>query len=395
MEVASMAVIGITNIGCMVSGEINNPLIKANTLVIKDKLFAEIGDESILDRYTLDTKLDAGGMTVIPGLIDSHIHVVLGDFTPRQNSLGFIEKCLNGGVTTMISAGESHAPGRPKDVAGTKALAVLAHKSFANLRPAGVKVHGGALILEHGLKEDDFKELAEAGVWLVGEIGLGGVKDPDEAAEMVRWAKKYGFKTMLHTGGTSVPGSASITADDVLKICPDVVSHINGGPTAVPVPEIERIIASETDFAYEMVQCGNFKALQAAMAKIKVLNKLDKVILGNDCPSGSGVVTLGILRSICFIACFCDIAPEVAVAMATGNTAKVYNLNVGIIAPGKEADLVILDNPPGSAARSALEALALGDIPGIAHVLVDGEIKINKSSITPPPNKKSEVIKLK
>ncbi len=390
-----MSVIGVTNIGCLVSGDINEPLIEANTLVIKGKYIEDIGDEEILSKYDLDIKLDAGGMTVIPGLIDSHTHVVLGDFTPRQNSLGFIEKSLNGGVTTMISAGESHTPGRPKDVAGTKALAVLAHKSFENSRPAGVKVHGGALILEHGLKEEDFIELAQAGVWLVGEIGLGGVKDPDEAAIMVKWAKKHGFKTMLHTGGTSVPGSASITADDVLKICPDVVSHINGGPTAVPVSEIERIIASPNDFAYEMVQCGNFKAMQGAVSKIRELDKLDKLIIGNDCPSGSGVVTLGILRTVSFLACFCDIAPEKAVAMATGNTAKRYNLNTGIISKGREADLVVMDNPPGSAGRSAMESLALGDMPGIAHVLVDGEIKINKSSITPPPNKKSEVVKIK
>jgi enamidase len=47
-----------------------------------------------------------------------------------------------GGVTSVISAGKVHLPGRPKDVAGTKALAILAAKSFSNARPSGVKVHG-------------------------------------------------------------------------------------------------------------------------------------------------------------------------------------------------------------------------------------------------------------
>ena len=99
-------------------------------------------------------------------------------------ALSLIHISLHGGVTSMISAGECHVPGRPKDPAGTKALAVLAHKSFANLKPSGVKVHGGGLILEKGLVEKDFEELKEQGVWIVGEIGLGSVKKPEDAAQM-------------------------------------------------------------------------------------------------------------------------------------------------------------------------------------------------------------------
>ena len=42
----------------------------------------------------------------------------------RQKTVGYIESAKNGGVTTMISAGECHTPGRPKDPVGTKALAI-------------------------------------------------------------------------------------------------------------------------------------------------------------------------------------------------------------------------------------------------------------------------------
>ncbi len=76
----------------------------------------------------------------MPGLIDSHVHPVFGDWTPRQNQLGWIESCLNGGVTTMISAGEVHLPGRPKDVVGVKALAITAQRAFDGMRAAGVGV---------------------------------------------------------------------------------------------------------------------------------------------------------------------------------------------------------------------------------------------------------------
>ncbi len=54
--------------------------------------------------------------------------------------------------------------------------------------------------------EDDFKEMAAAGVTLLGEVGLGGVKTGDEAKKMVAWARKYGIQSTIHTGGPSIPG---------------------------------------------------------------------------------------------------------------------------------------------------------------------------------------------
>jgi enamidase len=113
---------------------------------------------------------------VAPGLIDSHVHPVFGDWTPRQGQLGWIDSTMNGGVTTMISAGEVHLPGRPKDIVGLKALAITAQRAFDNFRPGGVKVLAGAPVIEKGMVEADFQELAEAGVTLLGEIGLGSVK---------------------------------------------------------------------------------------------------------------------------------------------------------------------------------------------------------------------------
>ena len=74
-----------------------------------------------------------------PGLIDSHVHPVCGDWTPRQNQLGWIDSCLHGGVTTMVSAGEVHTPGRPKDIVGLKAMAIFAQRAFHAFRPGGVK----------------------------------------------------------------------------------------------------------------------------------------------------------------------------------------------------------------------------------------------------------------
>jgi enamidase len=272
----------LRNIGTLVSGDLRRPLLDADSLVLRDGVIAGIGrglDEDC------DTVIDCRGTTVMPGLIDSHVHPVFGDFTPRQRTVDFIDSAMHGGVTTAISAGEVHLPGRPKDLVGLKALAIVAAKAYANFRPGGVKVEAGAPILELGLTEADFKEMAAAGVKLVGEIGLGSVKSGKDAAPMVRWAKAHGMTVTIHTGGPSIAGSNPINADVVLEAQPHVVGHINGGTTSMSPAEIDRLVA--TDMALEIVQCGNARTALHTLRTVRDARALDRLIIGNDAPSGT------------------------------------------------------------------------------------------------------------
>jgi enamidase len=381
-----MADVVIENAGAIVSGELDRPLIEGDTIVVRDGRITAVGPGDSVNAGGVDRHIDAGGATVFPGLIDSHIHPVLGDFTPRQRALDFIDSYLHGGVTSMISAGEPHVPGRPKDRAGTKALAVLAAKAYANARPSGVKVHAGAVLLEEGLTEEDFAELADAGVKLVGEIGISGVHRAEDAEPMVRWAQKVGMRVMVHVGGASIPGSSAIGADLVLAVKPDVAAHVNGGPTAPALADVERILL-ESDVAIEVVQCGNVGALQQIIQLAERHGALGRVLVGTDSPSGTGVIPLGVLRTLSWVSALGGVAPERAVAMATGNTAGVYGLNTGRIAEGAEADLVIADAPRGSQGADALGALAIGDTLAVAAVLIDGEVRVYGSRNTPPPSR--------
>ncbi|MBW1774279.1 MAG: amidohydrolase family protein [Deltaproteobacteria bacterium] len=385
-----MSKVVLKNIGTIVSGDISNPIIEGDAIRIADGKIKSVGRMENMESQKNETIIDCAGTTVTPGLMDSHCHPVLGDFTPRQKQTGFLESEVHGGVTTIISAGEVHLAGRPKDPGGVKALAILASKSFANFRPGGAKVLGGSVILEKGLTKKDFEEMAREGVCTVGEVGLGSVKNPEDAAPMVRWAKEYGMIVMMHTGGTSIPGSSTITADMVIQTNPDIVSHINGGPTAIDLDEVKRLV-TDTRLTLEIVHCGNPKvAVEAANLCMKE-KALDRLIIGNDAPSGTGVIPLGILRVINHLASLTPIRAEEALCMATGNTARVYKLPRGIISEGKEADLVIMDAPMGSVGDDALSAIEAGDVPGVAIVLVDGEIVVSKSRNTPPPKRKPTV----
>ena len=388
----------ITNIGTLVTGDVDAPIADADSILIEDGRISAVGRGLHADAGSggVAQVIDAKGTTAIPGLIDSHAHPVFGDFTPRQQTMSFIESGLHGGVTSVISAGEVHLPGRPKDIVGLKALAIVAAKAYGNVRPAGVKVRAGAPILELGLEEHDFADMAAAGVTLVGEIGLGSVKTGAQAAPMVAWAKQHGMTVTFHTGGPSIAGSNPIAADAVLEARPHIVGHVNGGTTPMSDADIERVV--DTDMAIEVVHCGNGRAaihavrLAAALGGATGLDGLRRVIIGNDAPSGTGVIPLGILRVIAHLASLGDVAPEVAIAMATGNTARVHGLDVGLLAPGRAADIALIDAPVGSTATTALEAIVRGDLPGISMVLIDGAVMIGRSRNTPPATRAAEVV---
>ncbi|PLX41952.1 MAG: Enamidase, partial [Deltaproteobacteria bacterium] len=332
-----MATTKIINIGLMLSGDIAAPLIDADALLVEDGVIKAVGKAA--ENSDADKVIDACGSALTPGLMDSHCHPVLGDYTPRQNQVGFLESAVHGGVTTSVSAGEVHLPGRPKDPAGVKALAILAAKSFAAFRPGGMKVIGGSVILEHGLVEADFEELAANGVKTVAEIGLGSVKSPEDASVMVKWAKKNGMVTLMHMGGTSIPGSSTVTAADVINSGADVACHINGGPTAASIEDITAIIR-DSDAMIEICHCGNPKMAVYAAREAISAGMSHRVMIGNDAPSGTGVVSLGIQRVIAHVASLADVDPAVAIAWATGNTARCHSLAQGTIKVGAPADIV-------------------------------------------------------
>src|ERR1700681_3916880 len=143
--------IALTNLGEIVSGDWHSPFVEGDTILIDGATITGVGTASAKSVEDADVVIDAGGMTAIPGLIDSHVHITFGDYTPRQRTVGYLESYLHGGVTTAISASEVHVPGRPSDVAGVKALAVAAQRCFATYRPGGMRVHAGSVILEPGL----------------------------------------------------------------------------------------------------------------------------------------------------------------------------------------------------------------------------------------------------
>lgn len=381
----------IRNIGLMLSGALERPILDADALVAVDGKIAAVGRLRDLDTEGARTIVDANGATLAPGLIDSHVHPVAGDWTPRQSQLNWIDSSMHGGVTTMISAGEVHTPGRARDIVGLKAMAIAAQRAYTNFRPGGVKLHAGAPVIEQGMVESDFAELASAGVKLLGEIGLGGVKDGPTGRKMVEWARKHGIQSTIHTGGPSIPGSGLIDKDIVLECDADIVGHVNGGHTALPDDQI-RCICEGCKRGLELVHNGNERSALFTLRTAREMNELSRVILGTDGPAGSGVQPLGILRMISMLSSLGDVPAEIAFCFATGNTARMRNLDCGLIEVGRSADFMLMDKAQHSPAGSLLDSVRLGDLPGVGMVIIDGLVRSGRSRNTPPATRIPDVV---
>src|SRR6516165_12823242 len=325
--------IAIVNLGQIVSGDWRKPLAEGDTILIDGETIASVGTSSAGATESADVVIDADGMTAIPGLIDSHVHITFGDYTPRQRTVGFLESYLHGGITTSISASEVHVPGRPNDPEGVKALALAAQRCFADYRPGGMRVIAGSVILEPGMEKADFVELASKGVGLA-KAGFGAVKSAYDYVPMVADAKAAGLITTCHTGGSSIPGSGAITGDHLLKMHPHVSFHINGGPTAMPDADFERVIREST-MALQVCTAGNLRTTLLCGRLAMQHGAFDRFIIATDTPTGSGIMPLGMLYTIAHLASLTEMSAERFICAASGSNARVYGLDSGFVAVGK------------------------------------------------------------
>jgi enamidase len=382
----------IRNVGALVTGDLSQPLADADAVYIDNGVIQEVGTSST----RADTVIDANGLTLTPGLVDGHTHPVFGDFSPTQNSVGWMQAYLHGGTTTIVSAGELHLPGLPLDQPDPKLfryLAVLARRCTATFRPGGLKVVAGTMCLMPGMASSDFDELAAEGCRVVKFIFYPYLERLEEAKTYVRWAQARGLVVKLHSGGVSRSGlSQPAGARIVCALRPDVVAHVSGGPIPMPLEEVDEVIA-QTDGFLEIAYAGNPRWTVHVVATLRGRQELHRISIGTDTPSGTGTTPRGMLRTVALIASMGEVPAADVLCLATGNTARAHGLRTGYIRPGWPADLLLMDRVVGSNGASVLEALSVGDLPGISIVMVDGQVLVrDRSQQMPPPERMARII---
>ncbi len=377
----------VANIGEFFTGDIAAPTASVRALLIEDGIIAALDPP---EATSCDGVLDARGGAVMPGLIDGHVHPVFGEWTPAQDAIGWIGNYLHGGTTTMVSAGELHAPGldygnlTPDLVTS---LAEVMRATTGRVRWSGVKLHAGTVLLVPGMTEQHFDRLARARVAFAKFLFYPLGANPAEARQYAAWCQERGIRVKVHTGGVSRSGLSQICGYEILSwLQPDIAAHVSGGPIPMSDADLMRTI-EETRFALEICSSGNYRSTLLAVRRVRELGRLDRLTLGTDTPGGTGVIPRGMLRNVLYLSAVCELAPGEAIAIATGNTARAHGLDVGFLRVGAPADLLVCGPVEGSTGTTLGDAIAHGDLPGISYVLVDGEIVVDgRSRQTPPPN---------
>lgn len=384
-----MGTLLIKNIGELFTGDLAQPQAPVKSLLIDGTRIAAFDPPA---DTKVDAVLDAGNSAVMPGLVDGHVHPVFGEWTPTQDTIGWIGNYVHGGTTTMVSAAELHVPGLDYENLNpdlVTSLAVVTAATTGRVRWSGAKLHAGTVLLVPGMTEDHFDRLAAARSIVAKYLFYPLATHKEEALRYNAWCRARGIRIKVHTGGVSRSGLSQVCGYDILSwLQPDVAAHISGGPIPMSDEDLDKLIDT-TRFALEICSSGNYGSTQRAVRRLKSSGQLSRLTLGTDTPGGTGIIPRGMLRQICFICSVCDVSPAEAIAIATGNTAKAHGLDVGILAPGKPADLVVCGPVQGSAGTTVADAIAHGDLPGIAYVLIDGEIVVSgRSRQTPPPQRK-------
>jgi len=393
MESLNMATTLIVNIGEFFTGDLKEPVGDVTSVRIDGDRITALNPPADTVR---DRTIDAHGSAVMPGVIDGHVHPVFGEWTPTQNTIGWIGNYVHGGTTSMVSAGELHVPGLDYNNLTPElmtSLALLAKATTGRVRWGGAKVHAGTLLMVPGMTEEKFDKVSAAGTILTKFLFYPlAPENREEALRYVGWCHDRGLRVKVHTGGVSRSGSNAVCGYETLSwLQPDIAAHISGGPIPMPDDDLDALV-DHTEFALEICSSGNYRSAIRAVERLAKAGRLDRLTLGTDTPGGTGVLARGMLRNMTFLSSVCGLSAGEVIAVATGNTAKAHGLDTGMLKPGMPADLVIAGRIDGSAGTTLTEAIEHGDLPGISTVMIDGQLVVSgRSEQTPPPQERATI----
>jgi enamidase len=376
----------IRDAGAIATGDVRMPLVeRGHDVHIVDGRITAItpnrgaaptgGGKTESQNDTIEAILDARDMLLAPGLWDAHHHPYFGDHTPHFDARGYLEATVRAGTTTIVSAGTVDVPGRPRDAVGARELATLAQRSWLHDRPLDLKVLAGTVVATTGLDDADFARLATLGI-----RRLSFVEPLPTAAEARRQsasARARGLTVMAHCAMASVAGDAASAVDVLRAIEPDVALGVNGR-AAPPPDDVLDWLVERSGAALDLDLMGNVAVAARIVARVAARGELERVVIGTATPSRFGIVPGGVQRMLQhLVGAAPDVTPAVALALASGNTARTFAMRGGRVAAGEPADLILCRAPRGAPYRTALDALARGGWVEIDTLLIDGAIQVS------------------
>ncbi|MEU7143964.1 amidohydrolase family protein [Nocardia sp. NPDC046473] len=326
---------------------------------------------------TGDEVIDAAGATVLPGLIDTHVHLVPGA----------LAQSLTFGVTTVLDMFS-----KPDLVAGAKEQAD-SHLDVADVRSSGVgaTAPGGhpslmyapfpTLTAPQEAEQFVTERIAEGSDYLKIFSGTGGLwpaLDSETIKALVTAAHARGLVVVAHVSSTA--GVAEVVTAGV-----DVVAHVpvdaeldnalveriaaagivvgptlatvenalgeQGGAAVLGDPRLAEALGDAWSRRLASgasgLRGGKMPPYSRAEATVRRLVDAGVAVLaGTDAPNPGTVFGASLHRELELLV-RCGISPAQALTAATTEPARVFGLaDRGRIAPGQRADLLLVSGDP-------------------------------------------------
>ena len=300
-------------------------LLEDQSITVKDKWIAYVG-QNAQDAIGPQTEvIDADGRTIIPGLIDGHTHIAWM-FTPAE----FLRYAMAGGTTTVVTE---------------------------TLEPYPVCGYAGVVDFLESLKNQPIKILATAPAMISISSAARGVSREDLARLLARddiiglgesyWQSILQYpddilpqyeQTLL--AGKTLEGHSAGAGDK--KLAAYVAAGISSCHEPITAGQVlERLRLG----LHILVREGSIRRDLEEIAQIKD-NGIDlrRLILSTDGIEPRDLIEKGYMEYVLQKAIDYGFDPIAAVQMATLNVAEHFSLDtlIGGIAPGRFADMVMI-----------------------------------------------------
>lgn len=365
--------------------------IEQGTIIVTNGRITAVGPSASVTVPAGTTQVNAAGKTIIPGLINGHGHVTIDDYTklpPRQHMLQILQAYAEYGVTTTTSLGSTTLADEAEQLKIRDEQRKGTPPDRTRLFSAGMNAIGKS----PEEARQSVVRLADVKVDLIKYHINGNAKDmkPDTYGALVDESKKRGFITTVHIFNLSDAKSAiekgtnslvhSIRDQDVDQAIIDTMkrNNISYIPTltrdlSVFVYETEPAFWQEPFFQKGMYvyktqvdilkdakmqqEARNSPAVQRIKVALQQANRNLKRLSDAGVTIGMGTDTaspndLGrwpgyFEHTEMEMMVQAGMTPMQVLVAATSANARIFKLdNVGLIAVGKEADLVVLNANP-------------------------------------------------
>jgi adenine deaminase len=318
-------------------------------------------------RYGLEaeTTIDAAGHTIVPGFVDTHIHVESTMVTPPA----YARAVLPFGTTTIVI--DPHEIGNVMGKAGVEYM----------------------LRASEGLPLRTYVTVPSCVPSVIGKETAGAVFTAADVAEMLRWPRVLGVAELMDYPGI-VRQNEHIAA--IVEAGLAVGTRLEGHSPLLSGRELNAYLAAGVDSDHEArdwtesvekIRLGmwiygrenTFRHTAADLARaLKELPHAWNVALCTDDIDPADLLANGHLDRALRILIREGVPPARAIRIATLNGAVRYGLHdLGAVAPGKLADLVLLESLDDVRATTVLS--------GGRVVVRDGKLAVDIPDPIPAP----------